>query len=153
MSLNIKILRHKEYYLISSIVDELLFQRKNNFRICIPQPTEGSIFTPRKLRIVKQIRREGIRCAATSAALISSAENQVRSVCTKQLALGNCKHHARIQLLRHSFSVRHFGHSGMATKIVFINAKRDISSRQSEQNVRSQLPLNYILRPIKSFSF
>jgi len=134
MSLNIKILRHKEYYLISSIVDELLFQRKNNFRICIPQPTEGNIFTPRKLRIIKQIRREGICCAATSAALISNFL-------------------ARIQLLRHYFSVRHFGHSRMATKIVFINAKRDISSGQSEQNVRSQLPLNYILRPIKSFSF
>jgi hypothetical protein len=41
----------------------------------------------------------------------------------------------------------------MATKIVFINAKRDISSRQSEQNVRSQLPPNYILRSINSFSF
>jgi hypothetical protein len=151
MSLNIKILRHKEYYLISSIVDELLFQRKNNFRICIPQPTEGNIFTPRKLRIIKQIRREGICCAATSAALISNfLSRKPIKICTKQLA---CKHHARIQLLRHYFSVRHFGHSRMATKIVFINAKRDISSGQSEQNVRSQLPLNYILRPIKSFSF
>ena len=63
MSLNIKILRHKEYYLISSIVDELLFQRKNNFRICIPQPTEGNIFMMRKLRIIKQIRRENLLCS------------------------------------------------------------------------------------------
>jgi hypothetical protein len=69
--------------------------------------------------------------------LVGKASILIGPLSTKQLALRSCEHHARIELLRQSFSVRHFEHSRMATKIVFIKAKRDVSFGQSQQNVQS----------------